>query len=535
MRLGFVDYAIIAVYFAYVIGIGLLLKRRMVKSEDFFLSGRSIPAWITGLAFIAANLGAVEIMGMAANSAEYGLMTAHFYWVGAIPAMVFLGVFMMPFYYSSRIRSVPEYLKYRFNEPTRAFNAISFGITTILISGINMYAMALVLKLLLNWSMTASMLISCAVVLAYTAAGGLTSSIYNEVLQFFLMVFGFLPIAVIGMANAGGWEGLVNSLPAGYGHIWEHTAGTQNPMGVDWLGITFGLGFVLSFGYWCTDFMVIQRAFAARDLNAAQRTPLIAAFPKILFPFIAVIPGMVALSLIPSLGSNHSDMSYNMALPLLMEKYYPAGMLGVGLTAFLASFMSGMAGNITAFNAVWTYDIYQSYIAPGKSDRHYLWMGRIATAGGILVSMGTAYIVMGFPSIMDYIQLLASIFHAPLFATFLLGMFWQRTTATGGFWGLVAGTAAALVHYLLTTFGLLSYDSIMAGNFWRAGIAWIVCFAVTVGLSLVTRPKNLSELKGLVWGLEDRQASEPVIWYKRPGVLAVIALVFTLAFNAVFW
>ncbi|MBI4533259.1 MAG: sodium:solute symporter family protein [Candidatus Melainabacteria bacterium] len=507
----------------------------MVKSEDFFLSGRSIPSWITGLAFISANLGAIEVMGMAANGAEYGVMTAHFYWIGAIPAMVFLAIFMMPFYYGSRVRSVPEYLKLRFNEPTRAFNALSFAAMTVLMSGINMYAMALVFKLLLNWSMTASILVSAGVVLAYTVLGGLTSSIYNEVLQFFLIVFGLLPLTFIGLANVGGWTALVSSLPTGFGSLWSHTGSNANPMGIDWLGIVSGLGFVLSFGYWCTDFLVIQRALAAKDLAAAQRTPLIAAFPKVLFPCLTVLPGMLALSLIPELGSNSTNYSYNMALPLLLAQYYPSGMLGVGLTAMLASFMSGMAGNITAFNTVWTYDIYQSYLAPNKSDLHYLWIGRVATALGILVSIAAAYLVMGFPSIMDYMQMVFSFFNAPLFATFLLGMFWKRATPWAAFWGLAGGTMAAIAQYVLTHSGVLSYSSIMAGNFWRATFAWLVCFGLTIALSFVTKPKAETDLKGLVWGLPAESWHTRLVWYKRPKMLAVIIVAACIALNIIFW
>lgn len=537
MSIGPIDYVIIGVYFVFVISVGYLLKKQMVSSEDFFLSGHRIPSWITGLAFISANLGAIEVMGMAANAAQYGVMTAHFYWLGAIPAMVFLAIFMMPFYYGSKVRSVPEYLKMRFNEPTRAFNAVSFAIMTVLMSGINLYAMALVFKLLLNWSMDASIFAAAGVVLAYTIMGGLTSSIYNEVLQFFLIVFGLLPISVMGLMQVGGWEGLLAKFPsAEYAHLWQHTFSGNNPMGVDWLALVMGLGFVLSFGYWCTDFLVIQRALAAESLSAAQRTPLIAAFPKIFFPLLTVLPGLLALPLIPKLGSNTGELSYNMALPLLLPMMYPSGMLGVGLTAMLASFMSGMAGNVTAFNTVWTYDIYQSYLAKNKSDKHYLLMGRVATAAGILISIATAYLVMGFPSIMDYMQLIFSFFNAPLFATFLLGMFWKRATPWGAFWGLVAGTLASVVHYILTENHTFVYGSVMAGNFWRSALAWVVCFLVTIAISFVTKPKPEEELEGLVWGKPKETvsaAAEP--WYKRPTVLAVIVLAFTLVCNILFW
>lgn len=537
MQVGFVDYLIIGIYFVFVLGIGFSLKKQMVTSEDFFLSGRSIPSWITGLAFLSANLGAIEVMGMAGNGAEYGIMTAHFYWVGAIPAMLFLSIFMMPFYYGSRIRSVPEYLKLRFNEPTRAFNAISFAIMTVLMSGINMYAMAIVFNLLLKWDMTASIWVSAFVVLSYTALGGLTSSIYNEVLQFFLIVLGFLPLTIMGFVNIGGWQALVTKLPPGFTNLWAHTASANNPMGIDWLGILSGLGFVLSFGYWCTDFLVIQRALAAKDLPAAQRTPLIAAFPKVLFPAITVLPGMVALAFIPQLGHNPADphMRYDMALPLLLAKFYPSGMLGIGLTAMLASFMSGMAGNITAFNTVFTYDVYRNYFAKDKSDQHYMMIGRVATAGGIFLSIFTAYFVMNAPSIMDYMQSIFSFFNAPLFATFLLGMFWKRATPWAAFIGLLSGTLAAVVQFTMVNQGMIHYSSPMACNFWRASIAWFVCFLITVLLSFFTKPKAESELVGLVWGTETKVEGDPLPWYKRPVLLALVVLLMTLACNLLFW
>ncbi len=535
MQVGVVDYLIILIYFCFVLGIGFALKKQMVNTEEFFLSGRSIPSWITGLAFISANLGAIEVMGMAANGAQYGIMTAHFYWVGAIPAMLFLAIFMMPFYYGSRIHSVPEYLKLRFNEPTRAFNAISFAVMTVLMSGLNMYAMALVFKLLLDWDMTASIIVSAVVVLAYTALGGLTSSIYNEVLQFFLVVLGFLPLTILGLMHVGGWEGLAAKLPPGYSHLWAQTGGVHNPMGVDWIAIFCGLGFVLSFGYWCTDFLVIQRALAAESLPAAQRTPIIAAFPKVLFPAITILPGMLALVLVPGLGTNNTDMSFNQALPLMLAKFYPPGMLGIGLTAMLASFMSGMAGNITAFNTVWTYDIYKSYIAKNKTDQHYLLVGRLATGIGILISIGTAYIVMGFASIMDYMQAIFSFFNAPLFATFLLGMFWTRCSPWGAFTGLVFGTLAAVVQFGLTEAHILSYPSAMAGNFWRATVAWIVCFIVTILVSFFTKPKPIAELEGLVWGTGLKSTFGGGVWHKNPLVLAAVVVVMTVACNLYFW
>jgi SSS family solute:Na+ symporter len=554
----FIDYLVIGIYFAFVIGIGYQLKKQMVTSEDFFLAGHRIPTWVTGLAFLSANLGAIEVMGMAASAAQYGVLTAHFYWVGAIPAMVFLSVFMMPFYYGSKVRSVPEYLKKRFNEPTRAFNALSFAVMTILMSGINLYAMAKVFQALLGWDMNVSIFLAAIVVLVYVFLGGLTSSIYNEVIQFFLIIVGLLPLTILGLLHVGGPEALADRLTdGGMTHLWSQMGTSHNPLGVDWIGLLGGLGFVLSFGYWCTDFLVIQRALAAQDVRSAQRTPLVAAFPKIFFPIITVVPGLLALVIIPGLGEN---IQYDMAIPAMMGLMYPNGMLGLGLTALLASFMSGMAGNVTAFNTVFTYDIYQSYVAPRKSDNHYLWIGRIATAGGILVSILAAYLVMHFPTIMDYMQLIFSFFNAPLFATFALGMFWVRATPTGAFVGLVLGTVAAILHYFLceavriepdllpaylAPFGpliiifkkSLNYPTVMAGNFWRAIIGWLVCFIVTIIVSLFTKPKRKRDLIGLVWGLSSKpvakQAKEP--WYVNPVYLSIIALLITLALNILLW
>ncbi|MBX9670030.1 MAG: sodium:solute symporter family protein [Candidatus Obscuribacterales bacterium] len=558
MDVRFIDYLIIGIYFAFVIGIGYHLKRQMVTSEDFFLAGHRIPTWVTGLAFLSANLGAIEVMGMAASAAQYGVVTAHFYWVGAIPAMVFLSLFMMPFYYGSKVRSVPEYLKKRFNEPTRAFNALSFAIMTILMSGINLYAMAKVFQVLLKWDMNVSIFLAAIVVLLYVFLGGLTSSIYNEVIQFFLIIFGLLPLTILGLLRLGGTTGISEGITnMGMLHLWQDLGTDTNTLGVDWIGLLGGLGFVLSFGYWCTDFLVIQRALAAQDVRSAQRTPIIAAFPKVLFPLITVVPGLLALVIIPGLGE---DIPYDMAIPLMMGVMYPNGMLGLGLTALLASFMSGMAGNVTAFNTVWTYDIYQSYVAPGKSDKHYLQVGRMATAGGILVSILAAYLVMNFPTIMDYMQLIFSFFNAPLFATFALGMFWVRTTPTGAFIGLVAGTLAAVGHFFMSEAAkiapdllpgylapmgpvleackpFLTYKTVMAGNFWRAIYGWSVCFIITIVVSLFTKQKRRRDLVGLVWGLSKKPVS-PLVkerWYVNPIHLSIILLVVTLVLNIIFW
>jgi SSS family solute:Na+ symporter len=567
MKLTILDWVIMLVYFIFVLGIGFALKRHMKTSTDFFLSGRSIPAWITGLAFLSANLGAQEVIGMGASGAKYGIATSHFYWVGAIPAMVFVGVFMMPFYYGSRARSVPEYLKLRFDEKTRGLNAISFATMTIFSSGISMYAMGLLLVTLLGWDFNFSVLMSALIVLVYIFLGGLTSAIYNEVLQFFLIVFGFAPLAILGLKDAGGWSGLQTRLagvatsegfPASaWSHSWkfmDHPS--HNPMGVEWFGMVMGLGFVLSFGYWCTDFLVVQRAMAANSMSAARRTPLIAAIPKMFFPFLVILPGMIAIALTYQAGKSgfalpkkpDGALNYDMAIPLMLGHYFPTGILGVGLTALMASFMSGMAGNVTAFNTVWTYDIYQSYIKPKASDSHYLWMGRMATVFGICVSVAAAYVATRFNNIMDMLQLVFAFVNAPLFATFLLGMFWKRATGHGAFFGLLAGTTAAAIHYGLTLprgagvgvkggwFAVTHvYPSEMAQNFWTAIFAWTTCFAVTVLVSLLTKKRDESELVGLVYSLTKRPKEDLLAWYKRPMVLGVIVLLLAIVLNIIFW
>jgi len=562
-----IDWTIMGVYFAFVLGIGAALKRYMRTSTDYFLSGRAIPAWITGLAFISANLGAQEVIGMAASGAKYGMATSHFYWVGAIPAMVFLGIFMMPFYYGSRARSVPEYLKLRFDEKTRALNAISFAVMTVFSSGISMYAMALLLKLLLGWDFTTSILLSALIVLVYILLGGLTSAIYNEVLQFFLIVFGFAPLVFLGLKDVGGWHGMVAGLrqvavargfaPDAWTSTWSvmsHPA--SNPMGVEWISIAMGLGFVLSFGYWCTDFLVVQRALAADSMESARRTPLIAAVPKMLFPFLVILPGMIAIAATVHAGASgltlphkaDGQLNYDMVIPLMLGHYFPNGMLGLGLTALMASFMTGMAGNVTAFNTVWTYDIYQAHIRPAASDRHYLNMGRAATVVGIALSIAAAYAANRFNNIMDLLQLLFAFVNAPLFATFLLGMFWKRTTGHGAFVGLIAGTAAAAAHHGLTlpvgsATGIKGgwievlhlYPSQMAQNFWTAIFAFGACFLVTVAVSLATRPRAEPELTGLVYSLTPRLKSPPgEPWYARPAVLGALVIAGAIALNIIF-
>jgi SSS family solute:Na+ symporter len=568
IQLGGIDYVILVVYFLFVLGIGWALRRYTKTSEDFFLSGRSIPAWIAGLAFLSANLGAQEMIGMAASGAKYGIATSHFYWVGAIPAMVFVGIFMMPFYYGSRARSVPEYLKLRYDEKTRAFNAISFATMTVFSSGISMYALAKLLNLLLGWDFNLSLWVSAVIVLAYIYLGGLTSAIYNEVLQFFLIVLGFAPLVYLGLRDVGGWDGLVaklnvvataNNYAAGtWSQSWRHMTSPQaNPMGVEWFGMVMGLGFVLSFGYWCTDFLVVQRAMAANSMAAARRTPLIAAVPKMLFPFLIIVPGMIAIGLtyanggftLPKMADGSWD--YTMVIPNLLAHYFPPGLLGLGLTALMASFMSGMAGNVTAFNTVWTYDIYQGYIKKDATDAHLLWVGRMTTVFGILASVGTAYLATRFNNIMDFLQLVFAFVNAPLFATFLLGMFWRRATGHGAFFGLALGTLAAAVHHGLTlpigapvgikggwlaASPLHGYPSEMAQNFWTAIWAWSVCFAATIVISvLTTRTKTDEDLKGLVYSLTPRPKEEQLPWWKTPEGFGVLVLVLAIALNVIFW
>ncbi len=537
-NIGWVDYLIIGIYFVATIGIGFVLRTRMRTSEDFFLSGRSLPSWVTGLAFVGANLGALEILGMGANAIQYGILQAHFYWIGAIPAMIFVAIFMMPFYYGSKTHSVPGFLKLRYNEATRGFNAITFGVLTMLTSGINMYAAALVFNVLLGWSLNACIWLAALFIMAHILLGGLTSSIYNETLQFFLIVAGLLPLTIVGLINVGGWSGLQAKVHnSAFFHLWANTATNNNPFGVNFIGIVLGLGFVLSFGYWCTDFLVVQRALASEDMAAAQRTPLIATFPKLFFPFLAIIPGLIILSVLPNLGHGGGfQNSYNMAIPFAMVHYFPSSLLGLGLTALLASFMSGMAGNVTAFNTVWTYDIYRSYIKRDAEDRHYLWMGRVVTVVGIILSVGTAYLASSFNSIMDYVQVLFSVVNAPLLATFLLGMFWRRTTPWGGFVGLLLGTLASLFLWIGEQFmHLFSLGSSEGSSMWRALIAFVICFVVTIAVSLFTERKPDVELKGLVYSLTPKAEPVKTVWYKRPMVLVGAAIIIFIVLNILFF
>ena len=555
MHLTAVDYVILVLYFAFVIGIGWRLRKTVTSAGEFLTAGHHVPVWITSLAFLAANLGAQEVVGMAASGAKYGIMTSHFYWIGAVPAMLFIGVFMMPFYYGSKARSVPEYLKMRFDEKTRGLNAITFAVMTLFSSGISMYALAKMFNLVLGWDFNSSIILSGAIVLAYTYLGGLTSAIYNEVLQFFLIVIGFSPLAILAVSRAGGWGGIQQRLPDVMTHAWKYVGhADQNPMGVEAFGLVAGLGFVLSFGYWCTDFLVVQRAMAANSMEAARRTPLIAAVPKMLFPALVILPGMIAIAMHHADGGKFLPLAadgtpdYNMTIPTLLAKYFPSGLLGIGFTALMASFMSGMAGNVTAFNTVWTYDIYQSYIARDKSDGHYLWMGRGATVFGILASIGAAILASKFNNIMDMLQLVFGFVNAPLFATFLLGMFWKRSTGHGAFFGLLIGTACAgLFHGLaLTETGVpgikggwlaqkFIFHSEMGQNFWMAIVAWTACFASTLLISLATkRTKTDAELAGLVYSLTPKQKIENEPWHQRPAILGIVILIAALILNLIF-
>ncbi|HLH54886.1 MAG TPA: sodium:solute symporter family protein [Verrucomicrobiae bacterium] len=649
--LGFLDYAILIIYVAFVVGIGFALRRYMKSSSDFLTSGRSIPAWVTGLAFISANLGALELVGMAASGAKYGIATSHFYWVGAIPAMIFLAVFMMPFYYGSKARSVPEYLKMRFDERVRALNSIAFAVMTVFASGISMNALAKLLANLLPWkldirlplglhieSYDAYLWICSAVVLVYVLKGGLTSAIYTEVLQFFMIVLGFAPVVYLGLKDVGGWSSMNHSLqtvaqdPAAYNlgtkaysadawtSAWKPLLGgpSANPMGVDIFAMVFGLGFVLSFGYWCTNFLVVQRAMAAKNMSAARRTPLIAAVPKMIFPILVIVPGMIAVALTSNPAKNYripppilseqvyakgveavkasarsdpisalkavseamgkkmnsekvavlekdagtltdaqikqglynavAEYDYDGVILSLVKKYCPTGLLGLALTALLASFMSGMAGNVTAFNTVWTYDLYQAYLAPNKSDQHYFWMGQAVTVVGILLSIACAYFAAMYNNAMDIIQLVFGFVNAPLFATFLLGMFWARTTGTGAFLGLFGGIlGSALFHSKTIAAGNLPgvkggylgvariFPSEMAQNFWLASFAFIVCFTLTLGISLATaRTKSDEELKGLVYSLTPKIKVEEREWYLRPAVVGTVLLLCCVVLNIIF-
>ena len=540
------DYLILALYFITVLGIGFAARAAIKTSADFFLSGRSMPAWVTGLAFVSANLGALEIIGMAANGAQYGLLTLHYYWVGAVPAMVFLGIVMMPFYYGSKVRSVPEFLRRRFNNSTHLFNALSFAIAQVLIAGVNLYALALILQALLGWPLWVSIVIGAAIVLTYISIGGLSSAIYNEVLQFFVILAGLIPITIVGLVKVGGVDGLfekVRQTPLGEAglHAWSGTGGTDNPLGASWIGIIFGLGFVLSFGYWTTNFAEVQRALSAKDMSAARRTPIIGAFPKLLIPVVTVIPGLIALVTVQGLGADKGDLVYNNAIPLLMRDLLPNGVLGVAVTGLLASFMAGMAANVSGFNTVFTYDIWQAYVQKDRDDAYYLRVGRIATVVGVIVGIGTAFIAAGFSNIMNYIQALFSLFNAPLFATFIVGMFWKRMSAWAGFWSLLLGFLSSLTLYLLYLGDVIKFNSDLDESFWGAGTAFVVAVVVAFVVTWFTPPKPENELRGLVYGLGSSTTSGEVImagdkvWWRNPVLLGAIAVALAIVLYIPVW
>jgi solute:Na+ symporter, SSS family len=544
------DYAILAIYFVVVLGIGFIARLFIKTDLDFFLSGRSLPAWITGLAFIAANLGALEILGQAANGAQYGVAAVHYYWIGAVPAMVFLGLVMMPFYYGAKVRSVPEYLRLRFNEATHAFNAATFAVATVLISGVNLFALALIIHLMLGWSVATAILVAAALVLVYITLGGLTSAIYNEVLQFFVIVASLLPLTLVALHSVGGIHGIQQRVkafkPLGEPglHAWRGLGvhHVTNPLASDWVGVVFGLGFVLSFGYWTTNFAEVQRALSARNMSASRRTPLIGAYPKIFLPAIIILPGLIAVLTVHGLGVGKDvSLQYNTAIPHLIGNFLPEGMLGIAVTGMLAAFMAGVAANVTAFNTVVTYDLVQSYFAKDRDSAFYLRAGRIITVVGILISVLTAFIAKGYSNIMNYIQTLFSIFNAPLFATFIIAMFWKRATAWGGFFSLVAGTAAAyIVNRLNAYHTIFHFGSALSASFWQAIIAFLADAIVLVAVSLVTKPKATEDLRGLVWGLtrkEEKEVNEDPrdkLWWRSPALLGGVAIAILVVLNIIF-
>ncbi len=553
LSLGPIDLLVIGLYFAVVLGIGFYLKRFTKTGEDFFLAGRDMSSWVAGLSFVAANLGALELMGWAASAYQYGILAAHWYWIGAIPAMLFLGIVMMPFYYISRTHSVPGYLKLRYGEPARALSAITFGFMTVLMSGINMYSMALVMQIILGWDINFSIWMSSITVAAYVFLGGLLSAIFNEVLQFFLIWLGALVVSILGLVEAGGWSGMVHRIAErwpgqDYTHMWKGLGSfTSNPMGINWLGIVLGLGFVISFGYWTTDFLVVQRVLSAKDLRSAKMAPIIGAAFKMGLPFIVILPGLLGLAVLPErlVGAEqagHGVHSYNEVLPLMLARYCGPGLLGLGITALIAGFMSGMAGNVSAFATVWTYDIYRALIRKDAADEHYVTVGRWCTVLGVLVSIGTAYMVMQFASIMDYVQALFSFFIAPLFGTVILGMLWKRATPQAGFLGLLVGTVSSVGMWVwvkldptaLRYIALSPHAKDMAENMFRALWSWIICVVITVIVSMLTTPKPEHELVGLVYGATKIPAERGLALIHRPAFWATLVAIALIIVNIIF-
>jgi SSS family solute:Na+ symporter len=530
-----IDYLLVGFYFLIVLGIGLIARRSVSSSLDFLLSGRSLPAWVTGLAFVSANLGATELLGQAANGAQFGEQAFHYYWIGAIPAMVFLALVMMPFYYGSKVRSVPEFLGRRFDAKTQRLQGLLFAIASVLLAGVNLYAMAIVVNALLGWPTWLAIVVAGVIVLAYTFLGGLSAAIYNEVLQFFVIVVTMVPITLVGLHRVGGWDGLVDKLTAnGDANMLQAFPG-QDLTGIgsaigSTFGVVLGLGFVTSFGYWTTNFTEVQRAFSARNASAAQRTPLIAAIPKVLIALVIIVPGMIAAVLIPGIEALKrglpSDATYNDAVPLLLRELLPSGFLGVALAGLLAAFMAGMAANVSSFNTVFTYDLWQDWLRPGRDDAHYLKVGRLVTVVGTALAIGTAFIAAGFSNIMDYIQTLFSFFNVPLFAVFAFGLFWKKLTGNGGFWGLLSGTVSAVFVFVLNQVGVISLSG-QGSSFLGGGVATVVAVLVGWLTSRGGTPKPEADLRGLVWSLtpaDVRAVPREAGWYRNPTVLSVIVL-----------
>jgi SSS family solute:Na+ symporter len=532
LNLGVVDTLLLFVYFVFVIGIGFALKRAVTNSTDFFLSGRSLPAWVTGLAFISANLGAIEILGQTANGAEYGAATVHYYWIGAIPAMVFLGIVMMPFYYGSKVRSVPEYLRLRYDQKAHLINAITFVLSSVLLAGVNLYALASVIDALLGIPLPVAVVVSAAFVLSYILLGGLRSAIYNEVLQFFVILAGLIPLVVIAVKEVGGIPALFSRLTTvkggAFASSWQGTGfGGDNPLG-DWFGIIAGLGFCVSFGYWTTNFAEVQRAMSAKDQNAARMTPIVAAYPKALIPFVVVLPGMAAVLLIPDLGGPGGP-TYTNTIPALMSMYLPPGVLGVAVTGLVAAFMAGMAANVSSFNAVFTYDIWQDYVRQGREDSYYLRVGRIVTVVGVLIGIVTAFIAAGFNNIMNYIQVLFSFFNVPLFCAFIIGMFWRRASKSAGFWAILVGTIVAVATYVLYNQGVIPFRSALQETFYGSIFAFVAGSIAAVVATQFEPRKSDDELQGLVHGLENRDPDETrQSWYRQPLPMGIGAVVLSI-------
>ena len=538
-----VDYALVALYFAFVLGIGWAAKSKVSSSIDFFLSGRSLPAWVTGLAFISANLGAVEIVGHSANGVQYGFETMHYFWIGAIPAMVFLGIVMMPFYYGSKVRSVPEFMQRRFGNGAHLVNGISFAVAQLLIAGVNLLLLAKVVNSLLGWPLWVTLVVAAAIVLSYITLGGLSAAIYNEVLQFFVIIAALLPLTMIGLHQVGGWSGLQAKVAdSSHFHTWPGTeiSGFENPI-VSAIGLVFGLGFVLSFGYWTTNFVEVQRSMAADSLSAARKTPIIGAFPKMFIPFLVVIPGMVAGATVTPIMDGSAEP--NDAILYLMRDLLPNGLLGVAIAGLLAAFMAGMAANISAFNTVFSFDIWQSYIVKDRDDEYYLKVGRVATVGATVIAVFTALLASNFGNVMDYLQTLFGFFNAPLFATFILGMFWKRMTPTAGWVGLVSGTGVAIAYWAVATFGSTDIGFFnLPGQgtaFVAASLAFVTDIVVSVLVSLVTKPKPDEELVGFVKSVTPKEnltdAAEATLpWYRRTVPLGILCLVLVTVLNIVF-